>query len=390
MLAQICAASGDPQQIIDADNWRKQNPGPQGQALTDAAQMQGFDPAFISLVNFPAVLDMMAAHVDDYAALGAAFKANQASVMSAIQAFRQQAYASGALDSNEYQTVSVEQQNGAQVVIVQPANPQIVYVPQYQPARVYVAGPSADDVVAASLISFGAGIAIGALITDSRPWGWGGWGWGWGGGGLVYRQSPWGFITAIEVRVPTTARGRPFMAARSMCGRRRIGITGQAIVRRRRDFDLMVRIGLGRRDMAAVHVRPAMAADPRRPEISAAADRDMAAVRVRPAMAADPRRPEISAAAVREVAAVHAHPGNGGRPTPPGDIGGGRPGSGGGARPPGNGGRPTAPGDIGGGRPGSGGGARPPGNGGRPTAPGDIGGGRPGSGGGSRPPGNGG
>ena len=126
---------------------------------------------------------MMAAHVDDYAALGAAFKANQASVMAAIQAFRQQAYASGALDSNEYQTVSVQQQNGTQVVIIQPANPQVVYVPQYQPAQVYVAGPSTGDIVAASLISFGAGIAIGALIADSRPWGWGGWGWGWGGGG---------------------------------------------------------------------------------------------------------------------------------------------------------------------------------------------------------------
>ena len=106
LLAQICAASGDPQQIIDADNWLKQNSGLTGQALTDAAQKQGFDPAFISLVTFPSVLDAMAAHVDDYAALGAAFKADQASVMSAIQALRQQAYASGALDSNQYQTAS--------------------------------------------------------------------------------------------------------------------------------------------------------------------------------------------------------------------------------------------------------------------------------------------
>jgi Protein of unknown function (DUF3300) len=193
LLAQICAASGDPQQIIDADNWLKQNNGLQGQALTDAAQAQGFDPAFISLVSFPSVLDMMAAHVDDYAALGAAFKANQANVMSAIQALRQQAYASGALDSNEYQKVSVEQQNGAPVVVVQPANPQVVYIPQYQPTQVFVAGPSTGDIVAASLISFGAGIAIGALISDSRPWGWSSWGWGWGGGGMIYRHSVWGF-----------------------------------------------------------------------------------------------------------------------------------------------------------------------------------------------------
>jgi hypothetical protein len=190
LLAQICAASGDPQQIIDADNWVKQNGNLTGPARTDAAQQQGFDPAFISLVTFPSVLDAMANNIDDYAAIGAAFKANQASVMSAIQSLRQQAYASGALDSNEYQNVSVEQQDGAQVVLVQPANPEVVYVPQYQPQQVFVTGPSEGDVVAASLLSFGAGIAIGALIND-QPWGWRGWGWGWGGRGVIYRNNPW-------------------------------------------------------------------------------------------------------------------------------------------------------------------------------------------------------
>ena len=191
LLAQICAASTDPQQVIDANNWVKQNANLQGQALTDAAQKQGFDPAFISLVTFPAVLDTMAINIDDYAALGEAFKANQASVMSAIQALRQQAYASGALDSNQYQQVSVEQQNGAQVVVIQPANPQVIYVPQYQPQQVYVSGPSQSDVVAASLLSFGAGVAIGALISSNQPWGWSGWGWGWGGGGMYYHRNVW-------------------------------------------------------------------------------------------------------------------------------------------------------------------------------------------------------
>jgi Protein of unknown function (DUF3300) len=192
LLAQICAASGDPQQIIDTDNWLKQNGNLTGAALTDAAQQQGFDPAFISLVTFPSVLDAMARNIDDYAAIGAAFKADQAAVMAAIQTLRQQAYASGALDSNEYQNVSVEQQDGAQVVVVQPANPQVVYVPQYQPQQVFVTGPSAGDVVAASLLSFGAGIAIGALIND-QPWGWRGWSWGWGGRGVIYRNNPWRF-----------------------------------------------------------------------------------------------------------------------------------------------------------------------------------------------------
>ena len=75
LLAQIVAASADPQQIVDADAWLKQNSNLQGQALTDAAQKQGFDPAFISLTTFPTVLDAMAKNIDDYAAIGAASKA---------------------------------------------------------------------------------------------------------------------------------------------------------------------------------------------------------------------------------------------------------------------------------------------------------------------------
>jgi Protein of unknown function (DUF3300) len=110
LVAQITAASTDPQQIHDVDLWMRRNSHLEGQALTDAAQQQGFDPAFISLVNFPTVLDMMAANLDDYAALGEAFKADQQAVMTAIQTLRQDAYARGVLDSNEYQTVAVEQQ----------------------------------------------------------------------------------------------------------------------------------------------------------------------------------------------------------------------------------------------------------------------------------------
>ena len=69
LLAQICAASTDPQQILDVDNWVRQNSRLVGQARTDAAQQQGFDPAFIALVSFPQVLDMMAHNIDDFAAM---------------------------------------------------------------------------------------------------------------------------------------------------------------------------------------------------------------------------------------------------------------------------------------------------------------------------------
>jgi hypothetical protein len=303
LLAQICAASTDPQQIIDANNWLKQNANLQGAALTDAAQKQGFDPAFISLVAFPAVLDSMAINVDDYAALGAAFQADQNSVMAAIQALRQQAYASGALDTNQYQKVSVEQQNGAPVVVVQPVNPQVVYVPVYQPQQVFVAAPSQSDVVAASLLSFGAGIAIGALISNNQPYAWGAWGWGWGGGGMYYRRNV--YVVHNYYRSPYPPyRPRPPIYNRP-------GYPGYG------------------RPPPNWNQRPGY-----RP----------------PPPGYRPPRP----------------PTNGGGYRPPANGGGSRPpGNGGGNRPPVNGGGSRPPGNAGGGRPpGNGGGSRPPGNGG--------------------------
>jgi hypothetical protein len=181
LLAQICTAAEDPQQVLNVDQWLKQQGSLQGQSLTDAAQQQNFDPAFIALVNFPQVLGQMAEHISDYAAIGYAYKANQKQVQDAIQLLRSEAYASGALRTNQQQSVNVSTQNGQQVIVIQPANPEVVYVPEYNPEVVYVeSGPSTGDVVAASLITFGAGIALGAWIGSSYPWGWGGWAWHWG------------------------------------------------------------------------------------------------------------------------------------------------------------------------------------------------------------------
>ncbi len=191
LLAQITTASTNPQEILDVDNWLANNPNLTGTTLTDAAQQQGFDPAFISLVNFPTVLQMMAENIDDYAAIGQAVTANQAEVSASIQRLRAQAYAAGALKSNQQQQVQVQQAANQPIYVIQPANPQVVYVPQYDPTVVY-AGPSTGTVVAASLITFGVGIGIGALIASNHPWGWGGWGWNWGGRAIYYNHGPWG------------------------------------------------------------------------------------------------------------------------------------------------------------------------------------------------------
>jgi len=191
LLAQITTASTNPQEILDVDNWLAQNSNLTSTALSDAAQQQGFDPAFIALVQFPTVLQMMAEHIDDYAAIGQAVSTNQAEVTASIQRLRAQAYAAGTLRTTQQQTVEVQQGGGQPIYVIQPANPNVVYLPQYDPTVVY-AGPSTGTVVATSLISFGLGIGIGALIYSNQPWGWGGWGWNWGGRSVYYNHGPWG------------------------------------------------------------------------------------------------------------------------------------------------------------------------------------------------------
>ena len=190
LLAQITTAATNPQEILDVDNWLANNPGLSDEEVSEAAQQQGFDPAFVALVHFPTVLQMMAEHIDDYAAIGQAVTTNQAGVTASIQRLRAQAYASGALRTSPQQTVVVEQ--GPQpIYVIQPANPQVVYVPQYNPTVVYAA-PARGSAVATSLISFTLGIGIGALMVHNQPWGWGGWGWNWHAHNVYYNHGPWG------------------------------------------------------------------------------------------------------------------------------------------------------------------------------------------------------
>jgi hypothetical protein len=186
LLAQITTASTNPQEILDVDNWLAQNHNLTESQLTAAAQQQGFDPAFIALVGFPQVIEMMAENIDDYAAIGAAVMADQGQVSASIQRLRAQAYASGALRSTPQQVVDVQQNGGQPIYVIQPANPQVVYLPQYDPTVVY-AGSGAG----VGLVTFGIAIGITALLV-SQPWGWGGWGWNWGGRRIYYNRGPWG------------------------------------------------------------------------------------------------------------------------------------------------------------------------------------------------------
>lgn len=189
LVAQVLAASTYPNEVVEAAQWLKDNGNLQGTALANAVNQQPWDPSVQALTQFPSVLDNMANNLSWTSALGDAFYNQQADVMASVQRLRQQAYAAGNLKSSSQITVV---QQTPQTIVIEPANPQVVYVPVYNPTVVYGTpyyppGYSTGDLVAASIISFGVGIAVGAAIGNS--WGWNNWNCGWRGGTVVYNRN---------------------------------------------------------------------------------------------------------------------------------------------------------------------------------------------------------
>ncbi len=138
LLGEVLMASAYPLEVVMAARWRDANPGISGDYLTDALMQQHWDPSVKALTAFPQVLRMMNDNLDWTEKLGEAFLADQQGVLTAVQQLRQQAQASGALYSNQQQAVSL-QSNGA--ITIEPASPQSVYVPYYDPAAVFSPWP---------------------------------------------------------------------------------------------------------------------------------------------------------------------------------------------------------------------------------------------------------
>ena len=190
LLSQIMAASTYPLEIAEAAQWLQQNPNLQGAQLVDAARQQNWDPSVQALVVFPDVLTRLSSDVRWTTDLGNAFLAQQADVMNAVQRVRGRAAAAGKLRSNGQQTVTTEMQGDQSAIDIQPANPEVVYVPYYNPQ--YIWGPPAYgyyppwdylDIGYGVGYGFGPGIYLGGFFGGL---GWGGWGWGfnWFGRGL--------------------------------------------------------------------------------------------------------------------------------------------------------------------------------------------------------------
>ena len=133
LLTQVLMASTYPLEIVQADRWAKENKDMKGDALAKALEEQPWDPSVKSLVQFPDVLIMMSEKLDMTQKLGDAFLAQQKEVMDTIQNLRKKAEASGNLKTTEEQKVVVEKET----IIIESANPQVIYVPSYNPTVVY-------------------------------------------------------------------------------------------------------------------------------------------------------------------------------------------------------------------------------------------------------------
>jgi hypothetical protein len=186
MLAQTLAASTYPLEIIQLQQWLTKNPGLKDKALADAAAKQPWDPSVQALAGLPDVVKRLADDIQWTTDLGNAFLAQQNDLMEAVQRMRKKAQGTGNLKSNEQQKVETKVIESKSVIVVEQANPQVVYVPSYNPTVVYgppvypyppIYYPPPGYYAAGMAISFGVGIAMGAF------WGGGGWGWGCGWGG---------------------------------------------------------------------------------------------------------------------------------------------------------------------------------------------------------------
>ena len=134
LVAVILPASTNPLQIVQADRFLEKRKSDPKLPLDDK-----WDDSVKTLLNYPDVVKMMSGDLDWTSALGEAVVADQGAVLDAIQAFRRRAQAAGNLKSNEKQVVNVDKT----VIEIVPANPEVIYVPQYNPTTVVVAGAPA-------------------------------------------------------------------------------------------------------------------------------------------------------------------------------------------------------------------------------------------------------
>jgi hypothetical protein len=181
LLAQILMASTYPLEVAVAERWLKSNPNLKGKALEDALQQQSWDASVKSLTVVPQVLTMMSEKIDWTQKLGDAFLAQQQDVMATAQALRRKAVDQGTLKDSKEQKVITEAAGSTTVIKIEPSNPEVVYVPTYNPTVVYGAWPypayppyyyyPPGYVAGGALFAFTAGAIVGSALWGNCNWG---------------------------------------------------------------------------------------------------------------------------------------------------------------------------------------------------------------------------
>src|SRR5947209_1263314 len=139
LLSQILVAATYPLELVQASQWLQQNRGVSGPAVTQAAAQQNWDPSVQALVVFPDLVMRLTEDITWTTNLGNAFLAQQGDVMDAVQRLRIRAEQAGKLASTPQQRVVNANYDGRPIIEIQPASPEIIYVPEYDPA--YIWGP---------------------------------------------------------------------------------------------------------------------------------------------------------------------------------------------------------------------------------------------------------
>jgi hypothetical protein len=179
LVAEVLAASTYPTEVVQANRWLQQHSTLKDQQLATEVDKQPWDSSVKALTEFPSVLANMDKNLSWTSSLGDAYYNHPQEVMDAVQVMRKRAENAGTLKTTQQQTVTTQ----GNTIVIEPANPQVVYVPTYDPWVVYGAPlavyPGYVDFFVGPYVSFGFGYPIGFF---PYPWGWGFWGLDWRGG----------------------------------------------------------------------------------------------------------------------------------------------------------------------------------------------------------------
>ena len=201
LVAKVLIASTYPLEVVEADRWAVANASLKGSAVDSALANQTWDENVKSLAHTPTVLRMMSERLDWTQKLGDAFLAQEKGVTDAVQRLRHKAKDHGTLKTTPQQTVTVENeaqgggeaQGSGQTIIIEPSEPDTVYVPYYDTQTVYGGWgyPSYPPYYWPPPYGYGYGLAagLGFLAGAAIAGGWWNCGVGWGGGGVYINHN---------------------------------------------------------------------------------------------------------------------------------------------------------------------------------------------------------